>query len=309
MAYPTPEAYAADKALLLQALRPGGLAVLNADDARVAAMRPPAGCDVVSFGARGDADVRGEALPARWADRFSLRVSCNGETQTVRTQLIGEHWMPVVLASLAVARHAGVTLREAALALGQVPPVVGRLEPVRLPGGATVLRDDYTAAVDTLDAALRVLEGATAARRILLVSDFSDFGANRRRRLQYLASAAARSADVVVFVGKDAAYGGRRAVQAGMAAERVHSFLDLEETARFLRAELGPGDLLLLKGRTTDHVTRIFHALLGSIRCWKVKCGRRLPCEKCWELGARPADARQAALVLPPATEGPLVAH
>jgi UDP-N-acetylmuramoyl-tripeptide--D-alanyl-D-alanine ligase len=289
-AYSTLEACAAEKAHLLEALRPGGLAVLNADDPRVAAMTPPAGCTVRRFGARADADVQGEAISTRWPERLSLRVSCAGETEIVQTQLVGEHWMPVVLASLAVACHAGLPLRQAATALRQVPPVVGRMQPVRLPGGATVLRDDYNAAIDTLDAGLRVLEGAAVARRILLVTDFSDFGKNRKHRLRHLARAAARSADVAVFVGESAAYGGRQAVEAGMAPERVRDFRTLEETARFLRSELGLGDLLLLKGRTTDHATRVFHALLGPIQCWKTTCRRRIPCDECWELGARPAD-------------------
>ena len=164
--YPTLAARAAEKGRLIGALRPGGLAVLNADDPLVAAMAPPVGAAMVRFGTRADADVRGAAIAARWPERFSLRVSCDGVNETVRTRLVGEHWMPVILAALAVARHAGVPLGEAAAALGRVPPVLGRLEPVQLPGGATVLRDDFIGSVDTLDAAVAVLEGAIVRRRI-----------------------------------------------------------------------------------------------------------------------------------------------
>jgi UDP-N-acetylmuramoyl-tripeptide--D-alanyl-D-alanine ligase len=308
-AYPTLEAYAAEKARLIGALRPGGLAVLNADDARVAAMVPPTGCVVRRFGVREDSDVRGKVISARWPERLALRVSCAGETETVQTQLIGDHWMPVVLASLTVAYHAGVPLRDAATGLRQVPPVTGRLQPVRLPSGATVLRDDYHAAVDTLDAALRVLANAAAMRRILLVTDFSDFGRNRKHRLRYLARAAARSTDMVVLVGERAAYGGRRAVEAGMGPERVRAFRTLEETAGFLRSELGAGDLLLLKGRTSDHAARVFHALLGPIQCWKATCRRGILCDGCWELGARHADGRRAVLVLPRGVEDSQARH
>lgn len=297
--FATLEAYAREKARLVEALRPGGVAVLNADDARVAAMAPPAGCVARRFGVHADADTRGEIVGARWPERLALRVSCDGQTETVRTQLIGEHWAPVVLASLAVACHAGVPLREAATSLRQVPPIAGRLLPVRLPSGATVLRDDYHAAVDTLEAALRVLADAEAKRRILLVTDFSDFGRNRKQRLRWLGPAAARSADLAIFVGERAAYGGRRAVEAGMEPDRVRAFATLEETAGFLRSELGPGDLLLLKGRTSDHAARVFHALLGPIACWKTACRRGILCDGCWELGARIEDSRRAAIVAP----------
>ena len=284
-AYSTLDACAAEKGQLVAGLRPGGVAVLNADDPRVTAMTPPDGCFVRRFGTGAEADLLGQVIDARWPARLSLRASWAGQTETVHTRLVGEHWLPAVLASLAVACHAGLTLRQAAVALGKVAPLTGRMQPIRLPGGATVLRDDYNAPIDTLDAGLRVLEGVTGTRRILLVTDFSDSGTHRRLRLRYLAQAAARSTDVAIFVGRNARYGGRQAVEAGMAPERVHDFDSLEETARFLRSELGLGDLLLLKGRTTDHATRVFHALLGPIRCWKTACRRRVPCDLCWELG------------------------
>ena len=186
VAYPSLEACAAEKTLLVGALRPGGLALLNADDARVTAMAAPAGSTVRRFGARADADVRGEAISARWPERLSARVTVGGETQIIQTQLVGAHWMPAVLAAVAVACHAGVSLAEAASALRRVEPAIGRLQPVILPVGATVLRDDYNGTVDTVDPALRVLAEADVTRRVLLVSDFSDFGKNRIYRLRYL---------------------------------------------------------------------------------------------------------------------------
>ena len=303
VAFGTLEATAAEKVRLVQALRPGGLAVLNTDDSRVAAMTVPPGCDILRFGTGPEAHVRGTAIPAHWPDRFSFRASVDGETETVRTRLVGAHWMPVALAALAVAHRAGVPLGTAAAALAEVAPVFGRLEPVRLPGGAIILRDDCCGAIDTLDAAVDVLTTAVATRRILLVTDYSDSGENRKHRLRHLARAAGRSADLAVFVGETAAYGGRRAVEAGLAPDRVRDFRTLEETAAFLRGELSAGDVLLLKGRTTEHATRIFYALLGSIRCWKTTCRRRIPCDLCWEFGARHADRRRAVPVAPPGPE------
>ena len=299
-AYPSLAAHAAEKACLLGALPLGGLAVLNADDERVAAMRPPAGCAVTWIGTVATADVRAHAVGAAWPERLSLRAEADGQAVTTRTQLVGRHWTPVVLAALAVARHAGVPWDLAAAALSSVEPLPGRLQPVRLPGGATVLRDDYNAAVDTLDAALRVITDAAGARRILMVTDFSDFGKNRKHRVRHLAGMAAAAADVAVFVGERAAYGRRRAIEAGLSPAQVHEFPTIQAATGFLRGELRAGDLMLLKGRTTDHATRIFHALLGPIRCWKPNCRRRILCDGCWELGAPHPIALGAVVVSAP---------
>ena len=298
--YPSLAANAAEKAELLAALRPGGLAVLNADDPRVAAMRPPAGCDVIWFGTCARAGIRGRVIEQRWPARLSLQVERGSETATARTQLVGAHWTPAVLAALAVAGRAGVPLAAAAEALGRVSPFPGRFQPVRLPNGAVILRDDYNGAVDTLDAAVRVLAEAVAERRILLVSDVSDSGEHRPQRLRLLARVAAASAELALFVGEEAAYGRRRAIAAGLAPDRVHAFATLAAATEFLRGELRAGDLLLLKGRTSDHTARVFHALLGPIRCWKPTCPRRILCDDCWELGVGAASARGATLVPAP---------
>src|SRR5262249_41149269 len=147
---------------------------------------------------------------------------------------------------------------------------------------------------DTLDVACRILEGARARRRLFVVSDFSDAGTNRKHRLRELADKAARSAEVALFIGENAAYGRRRAIAAGMRPSDVHDFPSLEAAAHFLRSELKPDDLALLKGRTTDHTARIFFAQLGDVGCWKVHCPKRSLCDSCWELAIRPEDARRA---------------
>ena len=68
-----------------------------------------------------------------------------------------------------------------------VDPFPGRLSPIPLPSGAVVLRDDYNGSHPVLEAALGVLRAAAARRRILVLSDFSDFDGNRKRRLRYVA--------------------------------------------------------------------------------------------------------------------------
>src|SRR5262249_46518617 len=162
-------------------------------------------------------------------------------------------WVSSVLAALATAQACGVPLADAAPAMRRVEPFPARLEPLQLPGGAIVLRDDYNASIDTLDVACRVLEDARARRRLFVVSDFSDSGMHRRHRLRQLADKAARSAEVALFIGENAAYGRRCAIAAGMRQSDVHDFPSLEAAAHFLRSELKPDDLALLKGRTTDH--------------------------------------------------------
>lgn len=283
--------HAAEKSHLTRALARGGVAVLNDDDPLVRSMPVPDGANIVRIGFGDSADLRVLETAGRWPDRFSATIACDGERTVVPTQLVGAHWWPTVLTALAIGRAAGVPLAEAATALADTPPYIGRMQPVALPSGAEVLRDDYNASVDGSEPALHALAVAEGRRRVLVATDFSDTGMNRPKRLRWLAQIAAESSDVFVVVGESAAYGVRRAVDAGLSPAAAHGFTNLQEAAAFLRAELRAGDLVLIKGRTTDHAGRLLWAQFGPISCWRVYCPKRQVCDTCAELGSPAALA------------------
>jgi UDP-N-acetylmuramoyl-tripeptide--D-alanyl-D-alanine ligase len=206
----------------------------------------------------------------------------------VRTRLVGAHWVPSVLGALAAAVRCGVPMAEAAARVAAIDPFPGRLSPMPLPSGAVLLRDDYNASQPVLEAALGVLREAAARRRILVLSDFSDFEGNRKRRLRYLAERVRGAADVCVLIGEASAYGRRRLIGQGFAAEAAVACATLDEARAYLARELREGDLALLKGRTTDHVTRVAHALVGPVACRRVRCSKTVLCDFCAELRPRP---------------------
>ena len=296
-AFATPEDYAQEKARLLASITPGGLAFLNADDEGVARMRAPDGVRVVRFGAAPDAEFRLDDARGAWPERLSFAMTHDGSTVRVQTQLVGTQWLSGVGAVMACAMMLGVEPQAAAAALAAAPPFAARLNPMRLPNGAIVLRDDIGASVDTIEPALRVLQDATAPRKLLVMTDISDFGQDRRQRLKYLGRRAGEVADGVVFIGDLASYGVRRAIDAGMHPDQGHAFKTLREAAEFLRTELRSGDLVLLKGRSTDHAARIFFAQIGAVGCWKDPCRKQMLCDTCWELGITPEEAARASIV------------
>ncbi|MDF2554614.1 MAG: UDP-N-acetylmuramoylalanyl-D-glutamate--2,6-diaminopimelate ligase, partial [Microbacterium sp.] len=100
------------KSELVKALRPGGLAVLNADDARVAAMAPIAaehGASVRWFGLGADADVRASDVEVSASGtRFLLTVG--DESAPVALRVLGAHHVMNALAAVAAATALGVSV-------------------------------------------------------------------------------------------------------------------------------------------------------------------------------------------------------
>jgi UDP-N-acetylmuramoyl-tripeptide--D-alanyl-D-alanine ligase len=285
---------AAEKARLLDALRPAGLAILNADDPRVAPMAARSRARVKTFGHSEGADLRLEAVSSKWPARLSLRVHAGSETQQVATNLVGEHWAPSVLAALLAATSCGIPLAAAARALERVRPFMARMQPVHLPCGATVLRDEANGSLDTLQAALHVFETSQAARRVLVVSGFTDAAASSRNRFRELGNIAARTSGLAVFIGEHGDNAVKQAVASGMKPDCAVAFADVRSAALYLRAELRSGDFALLKGRGSDHLSRVLFAQFGDIGCWKADCRRLYVCDVCEDL--RPAFDLDAAL-------------
>jgi UDP-N-acetylmuramoyl-tripeptide--D-alanyl-D-alanine ligase len=201
------------------------------------------------------------------------------------------------LAALTAARACGVPLRSAAGALASVAPFTARMQPVTLPNGAVVIRDEQNGSGDTLEATIEVMRAARAERRILVFSDLSDTKGSSRQRLRRIGKIAAEVSDIAVFVGEHAHHGVRGAIAAGMAPSCCHDVLGLERAAALVGRLARPGDLVFLKGRATHHLSRIVFAQFGSIGCWTTTCKKQSVCDVCPELKpafdfARAIDAR-----------------
>ena len=275
---------AAEKAELVRALGPRGIAVLNADDPRVLAMADGRKRQTVFFGSAPGCDYRAIAAESRWPERLRFEAVNAERTLEVRTQLVGTHWVSSVLAALAAAATCGIRIEDAARRIGGVPPSAGRMQPVSLPSGATIMRDEENGAPDTIKAMFEVLRNADADRRGLVFGDQSDSTDKPRKRLRAIGTLAAEICDFAVFVGEHARHGVAAATAAGMDLSRCAGFYDLRDAAQWLKRELRRGDLVFLKGRGSDHLSRILFAQFGSIGCWKVNCGMRGLCDFCEQL-------------------------
>lgn len=280
----TLEETAAEKATLLKYLPSDGVAILNADDPHVRRMADRRRARTVFFGHSPECDFRAESVESRWPGRLQFQLHTSDGDRLVRTRLVGTHWLGSVLAALAAAGACGMPVVEAVQRIGEVPPFMGRMQPVALPNGAVFMRDEENGSPDTLDAMIKVLRDSKAPRRGLVFSDLSDSKLKPRTRLRKIGKMAAEYCDFAVFVGVHGNHGVQAAVAAGMKPDRAHDFVNVERAAEGLKGLLHSGDLVFIKGRTTDHLTRIVFAQFGTIGCWKTRCTIRRLCDVCQQL-------------------------
>jgi UDP-N-acetylmuramoyl-tripeptide--D-alanyl-D-alanine ligase len=283
-AFPTLETMAAEKASVLSRLGKRGALILNADDPLVLAMAKLVRGTVRTFGLTPGSWMTATEVSSKWPQRLSFRATCAGDSVSVTSKLVGEHMLNSALGSLTAAVFCGVPLAEAAAALAGVEPVPGRMYPMQLANGVTVLRDDYNPTLPTLEAGLSVLRSAQASRRIVILGDVLDSGLSERPRLRHLGTRAAQSSDAVLFLGPVAKTAAKAAIAAGLPADSVWRFESLREAAEFLRLELRAGDLVLVHDWSGRHIERVILAQLGSISCWLERCPIETFCEDCSNL-------------------------
>ena len=174
----------AEKAEILRALEPGGVAVLPADSPLLPRLRAAAGdARIVTFGAAPDAGVRLVGL-AMDADGSDVVADVEGERTGFRLNAPGRHMAVNALAALAAAHHlADRAARDAATALEGFAPVTGRgaRRQIALPGGGALLLDEsYNGNPASMRAALEVLRLQPARRRIAVLGDMLELGAAGR---------------------------------------------------------------------------------------------------------------------------------
>ena len=166
---------AAAKRELIEALDAGGTAALNADDARVAAFRAAHAGRTITFGIEQAADVRAGDIVDLGAGGVRFRV----EGCLFESSLAGRHNVYNILAALAAARAFGLELPALAEAVRRLRPV-GMRGAIRRIGGVTIIDDCYNANPAAMRAMLEVLRNTPARRRIAILGEMRELGAQSR---------------------------------------------------------------------------------------------------------------------------------
>ena len=261
----TVDAVADAKAELYLGLPEGGIAIANADDARMLKRAQASGRRMITFsaskGRRGDVVVV-EVLSQ--GDRTACG-SCsaigNREVPVHIPGLVGAHNAANAAAAAAAAIALGCTDREIARGLAAVRPVGRRLRLEPLPSGVQLVDDCYNANPASMSAALRTVVDLAAAggRPVAVLGDMLELGPFEAEAHRALGEEAARAG-----VRALAAFGPRsRATAEAARAAGLEAFHteQLEALVAWARANVRPPDVLLVKGSRGMKLERLVEAL------------------------------------------------
>ncbi len=253
------EGIAAAKRELIESLRPEGVAILNADDARVLSFRQVHAGRTITYGVSPEADVRAvrmELLDS--GSRFQLDTG-----EWLETVLCGRHSVSNILAGVAVARAFGIDTAKLLEAVRTL-----RAGPMRgekfVHDGITILNDCYNSNPDAARAMLETLRDTPAKRRIAVLGEMLELG-DRSRHLhrEIGAFAAACGVDHVVGIRGAARDLVSAAVESGLPEAAAHFFERPGDAGVYLKGVALAGDAVLFKGSRGVRVEEALASFMG----------------------------------------------
>src|SRR5689334_5072521 len=174
----TIETVAAMKAELIEGLKPGGVAVLNADDQLVMEMKSKTDGPVLTFGLEHEADVTATDIDTSRFGSIRFRLSTPMGQAAAELPMTGRHNLMNALAASAVATALKVKPELIANALKTAKPPKMRGEVLDFAAGFTVVDDSYNSNPRSLLGMVQTLAEARdkIRRRIVIAGEMLELG-------------------------------------------------------------------------------------------------------------------------------------
>ena len=248
-------AVAREHAAVFGALRPGGVAVINADDEFAGYWRGllPGG-RVRDFGIDRPAQVSGRRTSG---SQIEMRAP-EGEA-SIEFHADGRHNVLNACAAAASALAAGASLDAVAKGLAAFRPVGGRMQRLAARSGARLIDDSYNANPDSVRAAIDVL-AAEPGTKFLLLGDMGEVG-DRGPAFHEEIGRYARER------GVDRLYATGELCRAAVAAfgEGARHFAGVDELISVAREDIVPSAAALVKGSRFMRMERVVQALAADL--------------------------------------------
>jgi UDP-N-acetylmuramate--alanine ligase len=250
-------------------------AVLNLDnpETRALAEAGAAGRTITYSLSDVSADLRAGA-PALRPDGvgFTVTARATGETVAVSLKVPGLHNVANALAALAAAQACGVSLADAAPALGDFSGIRRRFEVVGTAKGVTVI-DDFAHNPDKIAATLDTLHAFPG--RLLIMFQPHGYGPLRLMKTEFVEVFAERlAADDVLLMPEPVYYGGTtdRSVSSGDITEALAArgrnaaaMPDRAACGERLVQLAAPGDRIVVMGARDDTLSQFAAEVLGRL--------------------------------------------
>ena len=278
------EKVAEEKATLSKQTEPDGYSILKADDPVVLGFKKNASGRVLTFGRSKTADVKAtnsiilfEAAPAENQARRvrGMRFDLAFDGKTVEVKLdnaVGTSAVNAALAAAAVGFVYGLDHQAIANTLKHFQPPAGRVSILDGVKGSYIIDDSYNASPGAVIESLNLLselqkglaKNNSTGRRIAVLGDMAELGSYVDQGHTEVGTACVKTVDMLITVGPLGRRIAAAAEKNGLKRQFIHMFEDADSAAVFLRRELEPGDVVLVKGSQVVRLEKVVRQIMAD---------------------------------------------
>lgn len=287
----TIENVASEKRVLVESLGPDGIAILNYDDPLVRKMQRSVQGSTMTVsvdltGAAFGADlIAYNVIVGRYKTGFDLRF---GTQRFVGkwVPLLGAHQLYCALMAVAVGLCFDIPIQDSLRALTEMELMPGRMRPLAGVNGCQIIDDSYSANPESTMRALDWLDHVRNPRAPLpaspdqiveteeqtrpkgriffLMGDMAGLGMYGGRGHREVGERAAEIVDVLVTKGELAVDLAQSAQDSGFPRAQTHMTFSAGDAVQAIKDELGPDDIVLVKGSPAARMERAVADLLAN---------------------------------------------
>lgn len=246
---------------ILQGMKADSPVILNGDDDMLATVSPDAH-SVTRYGINNDSCAFKASNIFAGETEIAFDAEYPGGKTRVELPFPGRHNVYNALAAAAAGSLFGIEPEDAFEALKKYVPA-GMRQRIVKKCGMTFIEDCYNASPDSQAAALAVLGGMNAKRKIAVIGDMLELGSYSAQAHALVGQKAAENNIDVLFTY------GERSLEAAKAAsgkiETIRSFLDKEELSAELKAMLELGDAVLFKASRGMKLEDVIYSVYSDL--------------------------------------------
>lgn len=259
---------AKEKGKIVETLAEDGFAVLNVDDSRVLEMKNRTNARIITYGFSDKSEVKAsDAVCMSEKNRLegiSFKLNYEGKSIPVRLRkILAIHQIQAALAAISAGIAFKINLVDITASLEYFVSPCGRMNLIVGINNSFIIDDTYNASPASVIAALNALESLEASRKIAVLGDMLELGAEEEKGHKEVARKIFEmNANLFFAVGDRMKIAVKELERLNYPGEKIFWFDNPNEAGRVLLDKINNGDLILVKGSQGMRMEKIVEKIM-----------------------------------------------